>query len=51
MRFFIGQISTAAAGTQPVLPFGRPGTLTRYQRGLPFVLLLTAESASTYCGR
>lgn len=42
--------STESARTQPVRPFGRPGTVIRYQVGSP-VFDVFWESASTYCGR
>src|SRR5919108_939900 len=50
-RLCTGRRSSAAAGTHPVRPLGRPGTLMRYQVGFPVFLLSTFESARTYCGR
>ena len=49
-RLRTGWSSSAPARTQPVRPFGRPGTLIRYHVGFPD-FVRTASSASTYCGR
>src|ERR671910_1390590 len=46
-----GAILAAAAGIQPLRPFGRPGTLMRYQVGSPVCGSTRCESASTTCGR
>src|SRR5512145_1032432 len=50
-RFCTGRISRAAARTQPVRPFGRPGMLIRYQVGFLVLVALTTSRARTYCGR
>src|SRR3990170_2537807 len=50
-RLRTGWSSSDAARTQPVRPFGRPGTLIRYQVGLPVFFALTTSRARTYCGR